>query len=232
MFIGRNSSMYLNLEHMQRQIEYIKYSSEEYPLSANYILDWLDDNYDLYIRSLKEITPTSCRQNTLPCFCDNRKETCLFVEIYEFFEELKPYGKFNEVCYSELEKYKKLFDADEIKDWLRSNLDFGLNKLEKFGDEYSKIKARHFMNGRRSCSENFDGIDVYISLEDFEQIYAFKALFDDLFFNKEMFPEALKRYKEKIQETLDEFFSSNQEEEPTSEEYLKSIEGIMNKIKY
>lgn len=104
---------------------------------------------------------------------------------------LKSNVKFNEQCQNELEKYKKLDEAEGFKDWLRSNLDLGLNQWESFGDEYPKIKVGHFVNGK-DCNGAYESIDVFVVLADFRQIYTFKALFDDLFFEKKSASQGLK----------------------------------------
>lgn len=78
-----------------------------------------------------------------------------------------------------------------LRDWLRSNLDLGLNQWESFGDEYPKIKVGHFVNGK-DCNGAYESIDVFVVLADFRQIYTFKALFDDLFFEKKSASQGLK----------------------------------------
>lgn len=219
---------------MKQQINFIINSSRENPLSAEQVLNWLEDNYKLYQNTYIDLSVTQCIQNTLPCFCFTRKTECLFVSIYMYLQQMETYSKYNEVCYLELQKYESLVGINEIKNWIKSNMDFGINKLDRFKNEYSKIDTKHFINGKNENDE-YDYLYVFTSLEDFKYTYQFKALFDDLFFEKEILPEALKKYKEEVQKAIDEFEKENSlsyNNLPTSYEFLKTIQNLINKPKY
>lgn len=172
-------------------------------LSTDYVLNWLHDNWELYLY-LVDNNACTHRSNTFPCFCNARKKDCLFVAIYTKLSVLDNYESYNKKSALLLTEYDKIKDNPiEIKNWLKRNTDFALNSLSSF-DNYTcnRVLRRSFINGKNKVSGDFDYLFIYVSLGKFVENYELKRVYDKLFFEEVLLPKELEDYNRRLEEGI------------------------------
>lgn len=161
-------------------------------LSIDQVSEYLLKNKDKYNEIKK---PLKCLSRTFPCLCFVRDKVCLFIDIFENLNE--KYNLFLDEKYleNELLKFEKVKnETEEVKIWLTKNLQIGLSKLNWFStaSKYSNLRLS-FINGKNEIE--FEYIKFQIVGDDFKNNYDFEHLFCDLFFNKEILPNELAKWK-------------------------------------
>lgn len=161
-------------------------------LNIDFIAIWLSKNKIKYEKSEK---PINCIARTLPCMCFVREENCIFIDIYE--KLTKKHNDFLDEKYleNELNKYHEIKDDNEkTKNWLTNNLQIGFSKFSWFSNasKYANLRLS-FINGKNE--NEFEFIKFQIDGNDFKNNYDFAHLFCDLFFNKEILPNELAKWK-------------------------------------
>lgn len=161
-------------------------------LSIKQVSEYLLKNEKKYNEIKK---PINCLSRTLPCMCFVRDKDCLFIDIFENLN--KKHNLFFDEKYleNELLKYEKIKnDTEEVKIWLTKNLQIGISKLDWFStaSKYSNLRLS-FINGKNKTE--FEYLIFTIDGNDFKNNYDFVHLFCDLFFNKEILPNELAKWK-------------------------------------
>ena len=139
--------------------------------------------------------PIKCIARTLPCMCFVRDKECLFIDIYEKLTEKHNHYLDEKYLENELKKYKEIENENEkLKVWLTKNLQFGFSKFSwlSTATKYSNLRLS-FINGKNETE--FEYIKFQIDGNDFKNNYDFAHLFCDLFFEKELLPNELAKWK-------------------------------------
>ena len=89
---------------------------------------------------------------------------------------------------------KTIDEIDEMKIWLTKNFQIGLSKLERFSTatKYSNLRFS-FINGKNETE--FEYLKFTIDGNDFKNNYDLVHLICDLFYNKEILPNELAKWK-------------------------------------
>ena len=161
-------------------------------LSIKQVSEYLLKNESKYSEIKK---PIKCLSRTLPCMCFVREKDCLFIDIFEKLNEKHNHFLDEKYLENELLKYDKIInEIDEMKIWLTKNLQIGISKLDRFSTatKYSNLRIS-FINGKNETE--FEYLKFTIDGNDFKNNYDFVHLFCDLFFNKEILPNELAKWK-------------------------------------
>ena len=153
-------------------------SNRTNPLSSKFILNWLKDNWKLYIST---VDANSCtyRSSPFPCFCCSRKNDCLFCDIYAKLSIIENFERLNKLCLIEIENYKTIENNySEVQIWLKQNLDLGLKKLNEFPK--NNLIRRSFINGKNNIPNEFDYKIIFVSVSEFSHNLEFINYLDEL----------------------------------------------------
>lgn len=128
----------------------------------------------------------------LPCYCSIRNGDCLFIEIYKKLEKISSTYRYNEYCRNELSEYKKIsHEITALKDWLFKNEDLGLNELVFF----DSFPVYHDLTIRIHNGNLLEEYVIKIAGINFEHIYGFMEIFNNLFFKEKVFLERYENWK-------------------------------------
>ncbi|MFZ3576270.1 hypothetical protein [Tenacibaculum finnmarkense] len=153
-------------------------------LDSDYVKEWLDQNWNLYI-NIADNNSCTYRQSSFPCFCCIRKDDCLFCEVYKDLSIIDNYYSLNNNCLIQLDIYKTIrTDNSKVQVWLKQNLNLGLKILNDFSD--NNYIRRSFINGKNIKNNEFDYVMIYVSLNKFKHNLQFKKLFNHLFFEQKL----------------------------------------------
>ena len=161
-------------------------------LNSDFIKIWLSENKSNYEILTK---PIKCISRTLPCMCFSRDKNCLFIDVFENLTEKYQHHLDEKYLENELKNYIEIENNNEkVKAWLKKNLQFGLSKLSWFStaNKYSNLRLS-FINGKNETE--FEYIKFQINGNDFKNNYDFAHLFCHLFFEKELLPNELAKWK-------------------------------------
>ena len=127
--------------------------------------------------------------------CFVRDIDCLFIDIYEKLTEKYNHFLDEEYLENELKKYHEIKDDEEkTKNWLSKNLQIVFFKFSWFStaSKYANLRLS-FINGKNE--NEFEYFKFQIDGNNFKNNYDFAHLFCDLFFNKEILPNELAKWK-------------------------------------
>src|SRR5690625_3684448 len=144
----------------------------EEALSTDFVLNWLQEHWELYLAKADDNSCTF-RKSPFPCFCYERKEDCLFVAIYTKLSVLENYASYNKQSALLLAEYERIKSAPAAGgQWLRRSMDLALAPLSP-ANHYGayRVIRRCFIPGRNLVSRDFDYIFLYVSLDMFAANY-------------------------------------------------------------
>ncbi|HLS12753.1 MAG TPA: hypothetical protein VK050_11375 [Flavobacteriaceae bacterium] len=144
----------------------------EEALSTDFVLNWLQEHWELYLAKADDNSCTF-RKSPFPCFCYERKEDCLFVAIYTKLSVLENYASYNKQSALLLAEYERIKSKSvAVEQWLKRNMDFALDSLSPFHNyEGNRVIRRSFIHGKNMVSRDFDYIFLYVSLDMFAANY-------------------------------------------------------------
>ena len=172
-------------------------------LDLKFIRFWLDENLELYKSSLKK---SKCHPlKFISCNSNERDENCLFLNIYtsleKHLEELKAYAIREELIKNEIEKYKICKSNDfELKEWLKSNLENGLQiYLEfDFNNKNEIIEEFNFFTGKHK-NHKPKYLRIMVNNENtFENLHLFSKIFIELFFEQKLLLNEYEKWKKEV----------------------------------
>ena len=172
-------------------------------LSITDLINWLEENIDFY-----KISTTNSKCNPLKFFACNsneRDENCLFVNIYtslkKHLEELKAYTIREELIKNEIEKYEICKSNHfEVKEWLKSNLENGLQiYLEfDFNNKNKIIEEFIFFTGKHK-NHKPKYLRIMVNNENtFENLHLFSKIFIELFFEQKLLLNEYEKWKKEV----------------------------------
>ena len=172
-------------------------------LDLNFVRFWLDENLELYKSSLKKSKCQPLKFSS--CNSSERDENCLFLNIYtsleKHLEELKAYTIREELIKNEIEKYEICKSNDfELKKWLKSNLENGLQiYLEfDFNNKNKIIEEFNFFTGKHK-NHKPKYLRIMVNNENtFENLHLFSKIFIELFFEQKLLLNEYEKWKKEV----------------------------------
>lgn len=188
--------------HKNSILDLTKNNSKSF-LSLIEINKWLIDYKELYKIS---ITNSKCHPlKFISCNSNERDENCLFLNIYnsleKHLEELKASTIREELIKNEIEKYEICKSNDfELKKWLKSNLENGLQiYLEfDFNNKNKIIEEFIFFTGKHK-NHKPKYLRIMVNNENtFENLHLFSKIFIELFFEQKLLLNEYEKWKKEV----------------------------------
>ncbi|MEG2079575.1 hypothetical protein [Chryseobacterium sp.] len=177
---------------MKNALNEILLTSNNKVLLVKNLKDWLSKYYDNYVQLL-EYCECGSKYDDLPCVCKRDNSNEEFMELYVSLKEIFEYSKFEEYARIEINNFKKLCNSDaKIKDWLIKSEEIAIQKLCLFLIDYLDYDIEE-KNIFHLLAYNKNGVEIFVDSCDFLNLINFKQLYDEMFYIKRKYPEALQK---------------------------------------
>lgn len=183
--------------------EILRLINFENQINLSYIDNWIKKNSVIYSDILSNSKCHPLKFNY--CNSNKRDGNCLFLNIYtsleKHLEELKAYTIREELIKNEIEKYEICKSNDfELKKWLKSNLENGLQiYLEfDFNNKNKIIQEFNFFTGKHK-NHKPKYLRIMVNNENtFENLHLFSKIFIELFFEQKLLLNEYEKWKKEV----------------------------------
>ncbi len=121
-----------------------------------------------------------------------------FLDFYHLINEISEYARREAYFKEEIKEYHRIKDAHhKSKEWLIKNLKFGLGPYPQFIAD-----ANAFGNEEMIVINEQHDVIFYLLRDDFGFTLEFIEIFEELFFEKEILPEELGSFNERVKKRV------------------------------
>lgn len=191
----------MNTYSIEKTLEYLKTKTL---FSISELYNWSTQNENIYSycsRNSYNISFENEDVNLLKlCNKYRNEENIIFCNFYEKINELIELHNYEKITQIEIQKFEKIKSNDlEIRNWLIQNEKIGCEDLCVFAWEYFEDDEQRRINKNINLFQNsYNDIEINIQKKDFENIIKFCEIFNEMYYNKKLYPEGIQKIEDEI----------------------------------
>lgn len=158
-------------------------------------LYWWTLKYEYLYKRAKETKNLGSCYGSLPCACTSDNPESIFISFYEGLFQMTEFHKHENYFQEELKNYNSIAgDEEKLKEWVLKNEKLGtedlflflINHLDYDENSYHPIVGIH--------EDNLP--NIFVNRNDFKNTIEALEIFADLYWDKKILPENLRRLME------------------------------------